>query len=296
MAEKRMFTQKIVESDDFLDMPLSAQALYFHLNMKADDDGFINNPKSITRMLGASADDLKLLIAKRFLLSLDGCVVVKHWRLHNTLKKDRYKPTQYQEQFAQIIVKPNKAYTEKPAELLMVPNCFQNGTETEPNRNHRIDKDSIDKNRIEEEREEKNSTSQQIADLFNSLCPSFPPIKYLSESTKTNIQETLNFFNLEEFKTLFIKAEASSFLKGENQRNWVASFDWLIQAENMPKVLNGNYDNQKPKTRNSSLDYSLIEQIINSDFENEEKEPPKTAADDENIRARAEALKQQFNN
>ena len=71
MAERRMFTQKIVDSDAFLDMPLTAQALYFHLNMRADDDGFVNNPKKIQRMIGAAEDDLKLLIAKRFLLAFE---------------------------------------------------------------------------------------------------------------------------------------------------------------------------------------------------------------------------------
>lgn len=99
MAEKRMFSQKIIDSDAFLDMPLSTQSLYFHLNMRADDDGFINNPKKIQRMIGASDDDLRVLMAKRFVLSFDsGVIVIKHWRMHNTLQKDRYKPTQYQEE------------------------------------------------------------------------------------------------------------------------------------------------------------------------------------------------------
>ena len=87
MAEKRMFTQKIIDSDAFLDMPLSTQALYFHLNMRADDDGFINNPKRIQRTIGASDDDLKLLIAKRFVICFEnGVIVIKHWKMHNTLR------------------------------------------------------------------------------------------------------------------------------------------------------------------------------------------------------------------
>ena len=114
MAEKRMFTQKIVDSDAFLDMPLSTQALYFHLNMRADDDGFINNPKRIQRTIGASEDDLKLLIAKRFCICFEnGVIVIKHWRMHNTLRKDRYNPTQYQDQLALLEVKGNNSYTEK---------------------------------------------------------------------------------------------------------------------------------------------------------------------------------------
>ena len=118
MAERRMFTQKIVDSDAFLDMPLSTQSLYFHLNMRADDDGFVNNPKKIQRMIGASEDDLKLLIAKRFILAFEnGVIVIKHWRMHNLLRKDRYTQTQYVEQLDRLEVKENGAYTEKPAEI-----------------------------------------------------------------------------------------------------------------------------------------------------------------------------------
>ena len=114
MSEKRMFTQKIIDSDPFLDMPLSTQALYFHLNMRADDDGFINNPKKIQRMIGASEDDLKLLILKRFVIGFEsGVIVIKHWRMHNTLKSDRYRPTQYQDELAMLDIKENKSYTER---------------------------------------------------------------------------------------------------------------------------------------------------------------------------------------
>lgn len=116
MADRRMFTTKIVDSDAFLDMPLSTQALYFHLNMRADDDGFVNNPKKIQRVIGASDDDLKLLIAKRFILAFEsGVIVIKHWRMHNLLRKDRYNPTQYQEEYKRLETKENGAYTEAVA-------------------------------------------------------------------------------------------------------------------------------------------------------------------------------------
>ena len=103
MAERRMFAKSIIDSDMFLDMPLSAQALYFHLSMRADDDGFINNPKRVQRMIGANDDDFKLLIAKQFIIPFDsGIVVIKHWRLHNYIQKDRYKPTIYSEEKAAL--------------------------------------------------------------------------------------------------------------------------------------------------------------------------------------------------
>ena len=113
MAERRMFTKKIVDSDAFLDMPLTAQALYFHLNMRADDDGFVNNPKKIQRMIGSSDDDLKLLYAKRFILAFDsGVIVIKHWRMHNIIRKDRYHATEYQEEMQSLAIKENGSYTE----------------------------------------------------------------------------------------------------------------------------------------------------------------------------------------
>lgn len=108
-----MFAKSIIDSDTFLDMPLSTQALYFHLSMRADDDGFINNPKKIQRMVGASDDDLKVLIAKRFILTFEsGIIVVKHWRMHNYIQKDRYKPTDYIEEKSMLEVKKNGSYTE----------------------------------------------------------------------------------------------------------------------------------------------------------------------------------------
>ena len=107
-----MFTKKITESDAFLEMPLTTQCLYFHLNMYADDDGFVNNPKRVMRVIGSNDDDLKVLISKNFILVFEsGVIVIKHWRMHNTLQNDRYHPTDYQEEYAQLGLKENKSYT-----------------------------------------------------------------------------------------------------------------------------------------------------------------------------------------
>ena len=112
MANKRMFNMKIVDSDAFLDMPLSTQCLYFHLNMRADDDGFVGNPKKIMRIIGASEDDLKLLIAKRFILTFEnGVIVIKHWRIHNTLSGGRYHETVYLDEKESLLLKENKSYS-----------------------------------------------------------------------------------------------------------------------------------------------------------------------------------------
>lgn len=111
MAERRMFAKTIIDSDAFLDMPLSTQALYFHLSMRADDDGFINNAKKIQRMIGASDDDLKVLLMKRFLLPFEsGVVVIKHWKIHNYIRKDTYTETKYKEEKSALELDENSAY------------------------------------------------------------------------------------------------------------------------------------------------------------------------------------------
>ena len=113
MAEKRMFSLSVVDTDWFLDLPLSTQALYFHLNMRADDDGFVDAPNSIVRKIGASKNDFDLLVAKRYVLKFEsGIIVIKHWRMHNTIQKDRYHPTQFQEELKTLSVKENKSYTD----------------------------------------------------------------------------------------------------------------------------------------------------------------------------------------
>lgn len=112
MAERRMFAKTIVLSDAFLDMPMSARCLYFTLGMLADDDGFVNAPRSIMRQCGASDDDMKLLITKKFVLIFDsGVIVIKHWRINNYLRNDRYVPTKYGNEKDGLSLDENGAYT-----------------------------------------------------------------------------------------------------------------------------------------------------------------------------------------
>lgn len=144
MAERRMFAKTIIDSDMFLDMPLSTQALYFHLSMRADDEGFINNPKKIMRMIGATQNELEILLAKRFILSFSsGVIVIKHWKMHNYIQSDRRKPTVYHEEAAQLITKENKAYTF--AYQQDIP-CIQDGYNLDTQDS--IGKVSIDKDSI----------------------------------------------------------------------------------------------------------------------------------------------------
>ena len=111
MAERRMFARTIVASDAFLDMPLSARCLYFALGMYADDEGFVNSPRSIMRLTGASTDDMNILLVRRFLIAFpSGVCLIKHWRINNYLRSDRFQPTKYTEERNQIIIEENGAY------------------------------------------------------------------------------------------------------------------------------------------------------------------------------------------
>ena len=132
MAQRRMFSQKVTETDKFLDMGMTAQSLYFHLGMNADDDGFVGNPKSIKRMIGASEDDLKALVEKDYLIVFDdGVVVIKDWRASNYVKPDRYTPTIYTDDRKLIGLDKNKRYQFVPD---LEPERNQVGTEMEPKR------------------------------------------------------------------------------------------------------------------------------------------------------------------
>jgi hypothetical protein len=121
MAQRRMFSPDIVCSDAFLDMPASCRDLYYQLGMYADDDGFVN-PRKIMRMIGSSEDDLKILIAKRFVLAFpSGVLVIKHWKINNLVRKDWYRPTQYIEEMGSLYTKENGAYTDMlPSEVKLV--------------------------------------------------------------------------------------------------------------------------------------------------------------------------------
>jgi hypothetical protein len=148
-----MFNTQIVDSDAFLSMPLSSQALYFHLGMSADDDGFLNNPVQIARAINASQDDMNLLLLKKFILRFDtGVMVIKHWKINNYIRSDRYKPTLYQDELRQLEVKQDGGYrfigaieNEKtPIKQEVLPNGYQTDTEIRLDK-IRLDKSSIDK-------------------------------------------------------------------------------------------------------------------------------------------------------
>lgn len=151
MAERRMMSKKIIDTDNFLDMPQSTQCLYFHLLLRADDDGFIQSPKSIMRITGCKDDDLKLLIAKGFVIGFEtGVIVIRHWRIHNYVQSDRYSKSELPE--AKCVELKNKVYEvfeppTNPDNTYMDTKCIQNGYNLDTQ--IRIDKIREEENRIE---------------------------------------------------------------------------------------------------------------------------------------------------
>ena len=163
MAQRRMFSRKITETDRFLEMPLSSQALYFHLNMGADDEGFIDKAKTIQRTLGASDDDMKLLIAKGFLIPFDsGVVVIRHWRIHNYIRSDRFQSTLHQDEKTQLEYDHSKTAMLKPLENV-IPNGYQMDTQD------RVGEVSLDKGSLTTyPKEPDNIPYKEIIDYLNS--------------------------------------------------------------------------------------------------------------------------------
>ncbi len=189
MAQKRMFNKAITNDDNFIEMPMSSQVLYFHLSMNADDDGFVNNWKSIMRMIGAKEDDLKVLIAKNYIIPFDsGVIVIRHWRINNFLRKDRHIDTKYQKELSELGINDNQEYWLTIGQ----PRIEENS----------IDKNSIDKNSIEEiysPAKQDKIPYKEIIDYLNFKTNS--NYKYSTNKTKELIKARFNEgFNLEDFK------------------------------------------------------------------------------------------------
>lgn len=215
MAERRMFSKTVVDSDAFLDMPLSTQALYFHLSMRADDDGFLNNTKRIQRLIGATDDDLKLLIMKRFVIPFeDGIVVIKHWRMNNYLRKDRYTQTIYQEELAMLSVKEDGSYT--LAETSGIPDGNQCVTVGIPDGNQLATQVSIGKDRI---------GKVSIESSINTACPEPEPAPDREQVISLTLNDRSEFWiygdQVEQWSQLFPAVDVLQELR--KMKSWLDS-------------------------------------------------------------------------
>lgn len=288
VAERRMFTKKVTDDDNFMALSSSAQALYLHLSMSADDDGFCNQVSLSMFKAHASVQDLQALLEKRYIYQFEnGVIVIKHWRMANALRKDRYTPTVFQEELARLDLKENGSYTRLP-----------NGCQTVAKRlpQDRIGEDRIVEDRIVEDRlvqyreeggpsddeplpppdngteSEKvkpkgttlNATERAIVDAYTEHCKKLPKIAKVTEARKKAIRAALRQYSLDELIKVFQTAGKSDFLTGKNDRGWRADFDWLMKPGNTVKVLEGTYDSHVGKSSNNRF-HNFDQRNVNYD-------------------------------
>lgn len=287
MAERRMFSLKITNSDAFKMMSPAAQALYFHLGMAADDDGVANNALSIARSIGVDSAALDELLRLRFLLDVgDGVYVIKHWKINNYIQKDRYKPTTYPELLQKLTLKSDGIYTEKDAESEQTDtDCIQNVSKVDTGCTHfvHVGKDSIDNitlftnvhkvssfsaekdgesaPEILEKTEKKQVDFQKIVELYNETCPDLIKCVKLTEARKSAIKGRLSDgYTIEDFKKAFELAQASDFLAGRTDTGFKADFDFIFARSKLQRILEGSYNKNNKNNKQKQTDLSDVDE------------------------------------
>ena len=248
MANRRMFSLDIIDTDKFLEMPSSAQSLYFHLGMRADDDGFISSPKKITNMVNCSADDFKLLIAKDYLIPFDnGVVVITDWKVNNWVRPDRKQDTRFKKELSSLNLIDDK-YT---LATICQPKDIQNDNQvtTQCHTQDRLGKDRLGKDNNTISKDIVSSTKvQPIIEKWNAL--GLQKIISINSGTKRHIllNARLKEYGYEKVIEAIESINQSSFLKGQNRKGWIVTFDWLVKPNNFPKVLEGNYTDKNDRS------------------------------------------------
>lgn len=261
MGYRRMFSLKIVDSAKFLKMPISSQLLYFHLGMRADDDGVVEG-FNVLRMTGLNEDDLKILMAKGYVQVLNEDLVsfITDWREHNLIRADRKTDSLYKDLLLKVVPQVELVEPKKRADLKRIEENGRPQDNQMPGKGqHKLSKDKLSKVNNTISKDIVCSTKVQlIIDEWNSLGLN----KVVSISPGTNRSKSLNARIKEYGEDSVINAirniSNSSFLKGQNKNNWVITFDWLIKPNNFIKVLEGNYDDTKNKVveNNKTIDIS----------------------------------------
>lgn len=256
MAQRRMFSMKIIDTDHFLDMPTSTQLLYFHLSMRADDDGFIASPKKIMKIAGCSDDDMKLLIAKGFVIPFEsGVCVIKHWRIHNYIQTDRYNETMYKKEKAKLISDNGTYHLHVQPELIesventddynLDTKCIHDGYEMDTQVRLgkvrlELGKVRLDNNRSDSDESSANSDElTSIITAWNEL--GLQKLVSIKNNRATLLKARLKEYGQNSIYQCIEHIKESSFLRGQNNRSWIISFDWLIKPNNYIKVLERNY-------------------------------------------------------
>lgn len=270
MAERRMLSKKIVGEDKFLDMPSTARLLYYDLIIYADDDGFVS-PKKIMRITQASDDDLKLLIAKGYILIFDsGVVVIKHWRIHNQLRKDRHHATIFLAEL-ELMQLTNNEYN-FVVNTGFIDDGNQMATTGIQNGNQMATEDRIGKDRIEEDRigktlsvcvspvqtdlkiDKHNYDYNSIMNMYNHICNQLPKMKSVTVNRMKLIDDVLSNYTIDDIEQVFNKSADSDFLSGKvSTTGFKASFDWIMKVDNFTKVIEDTYKNNNAKARKTAF-------------------------------------------
>lgn len=248
MAEKRMFAKSIVLSDAFLDMPMSARCLYFTLGMLADDDGFVGSPKAIMRQCGASQDDLSILLTKRYVLAFEsGVIVIKHWRINNYLRQDRYSPTTYIEERSELGLDAKGAYIEAEGIQAGIPVGIPPGIPREEERSE--DESSEDKGRedvtISDEMVCRPEDVRRVVEAWNTLgIQTIRKVPAADKTTGKMLRARIKEYGLKAVLEAVELVRSSDFLMGK-ATDWQITLEWFCRPNNFPKVINGNYENRR---------------------------------------------------
>ena len=224
MAERRMFAKTIIDSDMFIDMPMSARLLYYDLAMRADDDGFVNSPKKIMRFVGASMDDMNVLIAKQFIIPFEsGVVVIKHWKIHNYIQKDRYKATSYQAEKESLTLKNGTYYTDDlPDVSNLDTECIQDVYSLDTQ--DRLGKDRLGKDRLGKDR----VRDRERQELESAHAPENLPLEIAENKNNKNNENDFNNSDNKKptrhkygtYKNVFLTDEDMEKLKTEFPDDW----------------------------------------------------------------------------
>lgn len=259
MGDHRCFSNSVVDGDYFLDMPLTTQALYFHLGMKADDDGFVDSPKKIVRAVGCAEDDLKLLISKGFVIGFNsGVIVITHWHIHNSIRKDRYKPTLFQKEKQQLLLSEIKTYTLADNQLTTICQPSDNQMSAQG----KVSKDKVSKDKVSKANKltlmsasadaRAHFDYQSVVDSFNSVCVSLPKVKKLTDKRRKAIRKANLLLDDLSFESYFALAEQSDFLTGRSGNDWRANFDWVLEEKHLVKIIEGCYISESDKAPNNT--------------------------------------------
>ncbi len=241
MAEKRMFAKSIVLSDAFLDMPMSARCLYFTLGMLADDDGFVGAPKSIMRQCGASQDDLSILLTKRYVLAFEsGVIVIKHWRINNYLRNDRYTETTYLEERSELTLDAKGAYIEAEHDEAGIPGGIPREEEISEDQ-YSGEKDSVT---LSDESVCRPQDVRQVFDAWQSLgIQRLRKIPDATTSTGKMLRARIKDYGIGSVLEAVEIVKKSDFLMGR-VKDFQITFDWFVRPNNFLNIVNGKYDNR----------------------------------------------------